>query len=531
MTTATGLWSFSNLAADTYFVTETNPSGYSSTAAIAGTNGASVVNADQIKVVLAAGATSSDNKFLDTANQADLSIAKDDGVSSVVAGNSTTYTITVSNAGPSNAAAGVVVSDSIPAGTSGSESEADCAIASGTFTCTTAAAIAAGGSKSYQLTLNVSAGFSGASLTNTATISAVPAGTTDPDSSDYSASDTDTVTKQADLSIAKDDGVSSVVAGNSTTYTITVSNAGPSNAAAGVVVSDSIPAGTSGSESEADCAIASGTFTCTTAAAIAAGGSKSYQLTLNVSAGFSGASLTNTATISAVPAGTTDPDSSDYSASDTDTVTKQADLSIAKDDGVSSVVAGNSTTYTITVSNAGPSNAAAGVVVSDSIPAGTSGSESEADCAIASGTFTCTTAAAIAAGGSKSYQLTLNVSAGFSGASLTNTATISAVPAGTTDPDSSDYSASDTDTVTKQADLSIAKDDGVSSVVAGNSTTYTITVSNAGPSNAAAGVVVSDSIPAGTSGSESEADCAIASGTFTCTTAAAIAAGGSRATS
>ena len=58
-TTATGTFSFTSLVAGTYFVTETNPAGFVSTAAIAGTNGASVVNSGQITVVLGAGATSS----------------------------------------------------------------------------------------------------------------------------------------------------------------------------------------------------------------------------------------------------------------------------------------------------------------------------------------------------------------------------------------------------------------------------------------------------------------------------------------
>src|SRR5947207_2201183 len=44
-----------------YFVTETNPSGFGSTAAIAGTNGASVVTSKQINVVLAAGASGTGN--------------------------------------------------------------------------------------------------------------------------------------------------------------------------------------------------------------------------------------------------------------------------------------------------------------------------------------------------------------------------------------------------------------------------------------------------------------------------------------
>ena len=44
----------------------------------------------------------------------------------------------------------------------------------------------------------------------------------------------------------------------------------------------------------------------------------------------------------------------------------------------------------------------------------------------------------------------------------------------------------------------------MASIVAGTSTTYTITLTNDGPSTELAGVVVSDPIPAGTTGSETE---------------------------
>ncbi|MFL5755293.1 MAG: S8 family serine peptidase, partial [Chloroflexota bacterium] len=115
-TSATGTFSFTTLVAGTYFVTETNPAGFVSTAAIAGTNGATVVDSDQIKVVLAAGATSSANTFLDQ-QRADLSITKDDGASAVNAGGSTTYTIRVTNSGPSSVT-GAILKDTAAAGLS-----------------------------------------------------------------------------------------------------------------------------------------------------------------------------------------------------------------------------------------------------------------------------------------------------------------------------------------------------------------------------------------------------------------------------
>src|SRR5262249_58116749 len=79
--------------------------------------------------------------------------------------------------------------------------------------------------------------------------------------------------------------------------------------------------------------------------------------------------------------------------------------------------------------------------------------------------------------------------------SLTNTAHV-APPTGVTDPNGTNDSASDTDTLTPQADLAVTKTDGVLSAVPGTANTYTIVVSNNGPS-AVTGASVSDSLPAG----------------------------------
>jgi uncharacterized repeat protein (TIGR01451 family) len=75
---------------------------------------------------------------------------------------------------------------------------------------------------------------------------------------------------------------------------------------------------------------------------------------------------------------------------------------------------------------------------------------------------------------------------------LTNTASVSST---TADPDPTDNSDTATTTVTALADLSVVKT-GPANVVAGGTVTYTLDVSNAGPSNAAALTVI-DTLPAG----------------------------------
>ena len=87
-------------------------------------------------------------------------------------------------------------------------------------------------------------------------------------------------------------------------------------------------------------------------------------------------------------------------------------------------------------------------------------------------------------GSTITYTLTGLISSAAAG-TLSNTATV-ATPAGVTDPTPGNNSATDTDTLTPQADLTISKTDGVTSVVPGQSDSYTIVVSNDGPSNALA---------------------------------------------
>ena len=86
----------------------------------------------------------------------------------------------------------------------------------------------------------------------------------------------------------------------------------------------------------------------------------------------------------------------------------------------------------------------------------------------------------LAQGQSVSITLTGTIDPAATG-TLTNTAHVSP-PAGVTDPDPSDNNASDTDTLTPQADLTRHQDRRPDERRAGHArTTYTIVVSNNGP--------------------------------------------------
>jgi len=178
-----------------------------------------------------------------------------------------------------------------------------------------------------------------------------------------------------------------------------------------------------------------------------AGGSVTYTASCTISAAATG-TLSNTATVTA-PGGVNDPTPGNNSATDSDTLSPQADLSVTKVDTPDPVTAGNNLTYTITVTNAGPS-VAASVALSDTLPAGTTFVS-----LASSGGWSCTTPA-VGAGGAVScsnpsfglagavFTLVVKVDPSASGTVLSNTATVSSA---TADPVPGNNSATATTTV------------------------------------------------------------------------------------
>ena len=383
--------------------------------------------------------------------QADLSITKTDGRTTTPAGSPVTYTITVSNAGPS-AATGATVADTFPASLTGvtwtcvASGGSSCAAASGSGNINQPVNLLVGGTATFTATGTLDINASG-TLSNTATVTP-PAAITDPNTANNSATDSDTIIPAADLSITKTDGNTTARAGSPVTYTITASNGGPGSVTGASVV-DNFPASLAGvtwtctASAGSSCAAASGSGNINQTVNLLVGGTVTFVATGTLSINASG-TLSNTATVSS---GNADPNTANNSATDNDTIIPAADLSITKTDGKATTGAGSPVTYTITVSNAGPGSVTGATVV-DNFPA-----------SLAGVTWTCTASAGstctpgpvsgsindtvnLPVGATVTYTLSGTVSA--SATNLSNTATITA-PASVNDPNAANNTATDMD--------------------------------------------------------------------------------------
>ncbi len=435
---------------------------------------------------------------------ADLSITKTDGLSSAQPGDAVTYTIVVGNAGPS-AVVGAPVTDVLPAGLASASwtcvpsPGATCA-ASGSGNINTVVGLAVGATATFTVTTSITA--TTGAITNAAQIDA-PTGVTDPDPGDNVATDTTSITPTADLSITKTDGLTTVAAGEVVTYTMVASNAGPSPISA-ATVTDVVPAvlvgatWTCSTTAGSTCGATSGFGSITELVDLAPGGQVTFAITGTVNPSAAAGLLSNTATVT-MPAGSIDPTAANNSATDVTVIERHADLAITKDDFTTTAVAGGTTTYTVVVTNNGPSNLS-GASVSDTLPAGATSmnwacsATAGASCAPA-GSGPIAAVVSLAAGSTVTFTVVVDIDAAASGL-LTNTATVTP-PVGVTDPNPANDSATDSDTVVAVADLAITKDDGSPTATPGTTSTYTIVVTNAGPSDVSAASVV-DSAPAGT---------------------------------
>ncbi|WP_179779572.1 DUF11 domain-containing protein [Micromonospora jinlongensis] len=434
----------------------------------------------------------------------DLAVVKTANPSPYVPGAPFTYTVTVTNGGPSDAV-GANLTDPLPAPLS--EFSWTCAASTGS-TCTASGTgnindtitVLAGGTVTYTISGTVPSGTTG-DLSNTATLTP-PAGASDPECTPSCSSTVVTpAALTVDLAVVKTASPSPYVPGTPFTYTVTVTNGGPSDAV-GANLTDPLPAPLAGftwacEASAGSTCTASGTGNINDTITVLAGGTVTYTISGTVPSGTTG-DLTNTATLTP-PEGVTDPDCTPTCSSTVVTpAALTVDLAVVKTASPSPYVPGTPFTYTVTVTNGGPSDAV-GATLTDPLPAPLAGftwtcEASAGSTCTASGTGSINDTITVLAGGTVTYTISGTVPSGTTG-DLSNTATLTPPP-GTIDPDCTPNCSSTVVTpAAPTVDLTVTKTATPSPYVPGTSLTYTVTVTNGGPSDAV-GANLTDPLPA-----------------------------------
>jgi uncharacterized repeat protein (TIGR01451 family) len=177
-------------------------------------------------------------------------------------------------------------------------------------------------------------------------------------------------------------------------------------------------------------------------------------------------------------------------------------VSVSKTNSVTFLTANQTITYTITVSNNSTNTTAFTTTFID--PAATGLVKNTISCVVVPNTSTTTfcpapatltllnvegagvTIPSIGAGQSVVFNIVAKVQPGTGGTTVTNVAFI--IPVGYTDSNPADNQAQDADPVRSSVNLSITKTNTVTALVAGSTTSYSITVTNTGPDTMVNGI-------------------------------------------
>ncbi len=427
--------------------------------------------------------------FVDTTviPQADVAVSKF-GPSSVFAGATYNYNIVVTNLGPSTAS-NVVASDNLPASVTFVSATASGTLGTNNLVTWPATTILSGDSAIF--TFTVTAPAEGA-YTNTASATS-PTG--DPNPGNNTGTNTGslvttTVTPQADVAVGKS-GPATVLAGANFSYTISVTNFGPSTAS-NVAVVDHLPRGVTFVSANSGGFNDFGNVNWTVPAMLS-GAVTNFTLTLTAPA--SGAFTNHTSATSP----TDDPNPGNNAPTNVSgqvvtTVTPQADIAVGKT-GPAAVQAGANVTYTISVTNLGPSTAS-NVVAVDTLPSNATFVSASSGSTLGGGNVVTWPATTLLSGATATF--TVTVTAPASG-SLFNTASASSP---TSDPNPGNNTGTNgssqvSTAITPLADIVVTVT-GPTNALAGSNITYTITITNFGPS-IARDVFVANTLPPGIS--------------------------------
>lgn len=476
---------------------------------------------------------------LDVFDDVEITIVKSTtGPDPVLAGETTEFEIVVSNAGPSTADS-VRVVDTLPDGLVATAASGDgwtCDPATGTVVNCLLAELLPGDSTPITITAAVSSGVpDGTTLTNTATVSTSSPG---DDTDDNTATSTVDVETAADLAITKSHDEDVVLAGDDVVFTIEVRNLGPSDAVGPVTVTDTLPDGFRYVTHD-------GPWSCTDDPPGAPGaevvctldepanliaGTAAPALLLHVAVAPDVDASTDPDTyvnVVTVSSETPDPNPDNDEATDPVEIGQMSNVSIAKSHS-GPVRVGDDITFELNVRNDGPSEAR-DVQVTDAVPSALDIVSIEAlgwTCADDDGTITCDLDDPLAPGAdAPPIEVTVTVTAA-AYPSVVNTAEVTT---STPESDTSDNSATDSVTVPALVDLAITKT-GPDEFVVGGQGTYTLSVTNLGPTPDPGPITIVDQLPNGLSVASvsPSGDCDVTGRRVDCVLAGPLAVGANR---
>ncbi len=444
----------------------------------------------------------------------DLIVTKDDGGVVATPGDTVIYAITVENAG--GTATGVLLRDVAPANVTFNAAVSDPAwsCSNPLVSCFLSLAAVAGGApaQTFLIGFDVDSPLPVAAqaIRNISLVGDDGSSGLDLDPSNNFAFDVTPFSPETgpDLVVTKTDGGALAGAGDVVVYTITVSNEGTQDTG-GVVLTDAVPADTSFSAAGSDPGWSCSAASCSLAVGFVGvlDAPRSFDIAFVVDLPLAAGVTEVSNTVVATDDGASEPDldPSSNTATETTPIDSPAtgiDLRLTKDDGVASVGAGQTVVYTLSVDNVGTQDAA-GVVLSDAVPAETSFDPSASSAGWSCSGGTCSLAAGTVRVVEPPRVLTIAfrvdspLAAGVT--AITNSAMVT--DDGTVGPDLviADNVASEVTPIDfgggTGPDLVLSKDDGGATADAGGSVSYTLTVSNTGTQDAA-GVMITDAVPA-----------------------------------
>lgn len=441
----------------------------------------------------------------------DLAVTKSvaSGQSPAFGGN-VRYEVTVTNTAtsPGNAR-GFTVTDTLPAGLSyvlnsfNAQGTGVTLNASGQNLTFTGVPLAIGESVTFSFEATIAQN-AAATLTNTAIVAPFSSGgVLDVDINSANNQDPEVITpaRLVELVVTKDDGIATgqfATPGQTITYQIIVSNSGVSDAV-NVSVVDTLPAGVTATsitvngsqvtDNNPDQGILSFVIP---SVPTGAANSVTVLVTAQIGAAVTG-SITNTVNVSGggvgdLPAGNT--------ASVTTNVQPVVDVAITKTGPTTAVPGGPAIQYNLQLVNSGPS-VATNVNVADVLPAGltlqsvTIGGTPINNTGTGNNVQFIIPQLLVGAANAQTVVITAAVAPTATGV-LSNTATVTA----TGDTNAANNTSTISTTLTPVADLGVTKSASAAAANPGDQLTYTIVVTNAGPS-VAQGVTMTDVLPAG----------------------------------